>query len=107
LMTRPLCFVLMPYHPAVESDGQRIDFEAVYDRLIVPAVESAGMAPVRAREDPRGGIFQKNMFERLVVCEFAIADLSTGNANVYYEGSATDFVRIAQFSSSGRVGACR
>ena len=85
MMTRPLCFVLMPYHPAVESDGQRIDFEVVYDRLIVPAVESAGMAPVRAREDPRGGIFQKNMFERLVVCEFAIADLSTGNANVYYE----------------------
>ena len=31
------------------------------------------------------GIFQKQMFEWLVACEFAVADLSTGNPNVYYE----------------------
>ena len=43
------------------------------------------MIPLRADDDPRGGIFQKPMFERLVVCEFAVADLSYGNANVYYE----------------------
>lgn len=84
-MTRPLCFVLMPFHATVENDGQRIDFPLVYYKLIAPAVDSAGMIPLRADEDPRGGIFQKTMFERLVVCEFAVADLSTGNANVYYE----------------------
>ncbi len=85
-MTRPLCFVLMPYHTVRDDDGVRIDFRAVYDRLIVPAITEAGMEPLRADEDPESrGIFQKSMFERLVVCEFALADLSTGNANVYYE----------------------
>jgi MAP3K TRAFs-binding domain len=83
-MTQPLCFVLMPYHAVVE-DGQPIDFRAVYDRLIAPAIVEAGMEPLRADDDPAGGIFQKSMFERLVVCEFAVADLSTGNPNVYYE----------------------
>ena len=75
----------MPFHPTVDGDGQRIDFDAVYKRLIAPAVREAGMEPDRAKEELRGGIFQKTMFERLVVCEFAVADLSTGNPNVYYE----------------------
>ncbi|WP_089405057.1 TRAFs-binding domain-containing protein [Geodermatophilus saharensis] len=76
----------MPYHAVQDDDGVRIDFRAVYDRLIVPAITEAGMEPLRADEDPESrGIFQKSMFERLVVCEFALADLSTGNANVYYE----------------------
>jgi MAP3K TRAFs-binding domain len=84
-MARPLCFVLMPFHASHDSDGQRVDFTAVYRQLIVPAIEDAGMTPVRADEDLSGGIFHKNMFERLVLCEFAVADLSTGNPNVYYE----------------------
>ncbi|WP_407342009.1 TRAFs-binding domain-containing protein [Pengzhenrongella phosphoraccumulans] len=75
----------MPFHAASDSDGQRIDFAAVYGQLIVPAVENAGMSPIRADEDLTGGIFHKTMFERLVLCEFAVADLSTGNPNVYYE----------------------
>jgi hypothetical protein len=81
----PLCFVLMPLCPTLDGDGQRIDFTAVYERLIAPSIRDAGMAPLRADEEVRGGIFQKTMFERLVVCEFAVADLSTGNPNVYYE----------------------
>ncbi len=85
-MTKPLCFVLMPYHAMQDEAGERIDFRAVYDQLIVPSITEAGMEPLRADEDPESrGIFQKSMFERLVVCEFAVADLSTGNANVYYE----------------------
>ncbi|TQN42483.1 uncharacterized protein DUF4071 [Blastococcus colisei] len=85
-MTRPLCFVLMPYHAVQDEVGDQIDFRAVYDQLIAPAITEAGMEPLRADEDPESrGIFQKAMFERLVVCEFAVADLSTGNANVYYE----------------------
>ena len=33
----------------------------------------------------RGGIIHKPMFERLILCPFAVADLTTANANVYYE----------------------
>src|SRR5947208_13155732 len=30
-------------------------------------------------------IIHKPMFERLVLCEYAVADLTTANANVFYE----------------------
>jgi hypothetical protein len=84
-MAKPLCFVMMPFHATHDSEGQRIDFDAVYHHIIRPAVEDAEMEPLRADEERRGGVFHKTMFERLVVCEFAIADLSTGNPNVFYE----------------------
>ena len=32
-----------------------------------------------------GGIIHKPMFERLILCEYAVADLTTANANVFYE----------------------
>ncbi|GIG22716.1 hypothetical protein Cch01nite_34400 [Cellulomonas chitinilytica] len=77
--------MLMPFRATRDSDGQLVDFAAVYRQLIIPAIEAAGMSPVRADEDLTGGIFHKTMFEQLVLCEFAVADLSTGNPNVYYE----------------------
>jgi len=43
------------------------------------------MIPVRADEEKTGGIIHKPMFERLLLCEYAIADLTTANPNVFYE----------------------
>ena len=43
------------------------------------------MFPIRADEEKLGGIIHKAMFERLLVCDFAVADLTTSNANVMYE----------------------
>ena len=40
---------------------------------------------IRADEELAGGIIHKPMFERLVLCGYAVADLSMANANVYYE----------------------
>src|SRR5207245_3363501 len=36
-------------------------------------------------EERVGGVIHKAMFERLLLCDFAGADLSTANANVFYE----------------------
>ena len=33
----------------------------------------------------KGGFIHKPMFERLILCEYAVADLTTANANVFYE----------------------
>ena len=41
--------------------------------------------PIRADEERTGGIIHKPMFERLLLCDFALADLTTANANVFYE----------------------
>lgn len=84
-MQKPLCFVLMPFGKKPGNSGVVIDFDAVYDELIKPAVESAGLVPLRADEEQAGGIIHKPMFERLILCEYAVADLTTANANVFYE----------------------
>jgi len=82
---RELCFVLMPFGHKPDQSGRVIDFDAVYEQLIRPAIEDAGLRPLRSDEETRGGIVHKQMFERLLLCPFAVADLSTANANVYYE----------------------
>lgn len=83
--TRPLCFVLMPFGRRTGAGGATIDFDAVYERIIRPAVIEAGLDPVRADEERNGGIIHKPMFERLLLCEYAVADLTSANANVFYE----------------------
>ena len=60
-MTRPLCFVLMPFGQKPDGTGQLIDFDAVYQELIAPAITSAGLEPLRADEERDGGIIHKPM----------------------------------------------
>lgn len=82
---RPLCFVLMPFGKKPDPSGLVINFDAVYSRILRPAIEKAGLAPLRADEELIGGIIHKPMFERLILCEYAVADLTTANGNVLYE----------------------
>ena len=84
-MNKPLCFVLMPFGKKPDAAGSVIDFDAVYQDLIAPAIEAAGLESLRADEEMTGGIIHKPMFERLILCEYAVADLTTANANVFYE----------------------
>lgn len=104
---RPLCFVLMPFGKKPDSAGSTVDFDAVYRELIVPAVEEAGLQPLRADEEMTGGIIHKPMFERLILCPYAVADLTTANANVFYELGLRHAVRpwstVLIFSEGGRL----
>jgi len=81
----PLCFVLMPFGVKKDPPRPDIDFNRVYKDAIEPAIRDAGMEPIRADEERTGGIIHKAMFERLLLCDFAVADLTTSNANVFYE----------------------
>ena len=83
-MPRPLCFIAMPFGRK-EAGGRSVEFDAVWQELIAPAIEAADMQPLRADEEQIGGIIHKPMFERLLLCEFAVADLTLANANVFYE----------------------
>src|SRR2546427_5027337 len=94
-MPRPLCFVLMPFGQKPTSAGAIVDFDAVFEDLIAPGVAAAGMEPIRADQELSGGIIHKPMFERLILCEFAVADLTTANANVFYELGVRHGVRPA------------
>jgi hypothetical protein len=75
----------MPFGRKSAGDKREIDFDKVYELIIKPAIEAANLEPLRADEELTGGIIHKPMFERLILCEYAIADLTTANANVFYE----------------------
>jgi hypothetical protein len=92
---QPLCFVLMPFGKKPTAAGLMIDFDAVYSQLIAPAIRDADLDAIRADEEQTGGIIHKPMFERLILCEFAVADLTNANANVFYELGLRHAVRRA------------
>ena len=92
---RPLCFVLMPFGKKAAASGLVIDFDAVYKELILPAISNADLEPLRADEEMAGGVIHKPMFERLILCEYAVADLTNANANVFYELGLRHAVRPA------------
>jgi tetratricopeptide (TPR) repeat protein len=82
---KPLCFILMPFGRKANPAGALIDFDRVYAELTAPAVTDADLEPLRADEETVGGIIHKPMFERLILCPYAVADLTLANANVFYE----------------------
>jgi tetratricopeptide (TPR) repeat protein len=85
----------MPFGKKPTATGSVIDFDAVYTKLIAPAIGLAGMQPLRADEEVAGGVIHKPMFERLILCDHAVADLTTANANVFYELGLRHAVRPA------------
>jgi MAP3K TRAFs-binding domain len=86
-MNKQTCFVLMPFGIKTDPNNaeRKIDFDKIYKDLIKPAIETANLIPIRADEEEIGGIIHKAMFDRLLLCPYAIADLTFGNANVFYE----------------------
>src|SRR5437773_11054532 len=106
-MTRPLCFVLMPFGRKQDASGAVVEFDSIYERLIAPAIEDAELDPLRADEEMAGGIIHKPMFERLILCPFAVADLTTANANVFYELGVRHATRpwstVLLFAEGGRL----
>ncbi|NOK32024.1 DUF4071 domain-containing protein [Corallococcus exercitus] len=106
-MNNSLCFVLMPFGKKPDGTGRIIDFDEVYRQIIAPAISDAGLEPIRADEEQAGGIIHKAMFERLILCAYAVADLTTANANVFYELGVRHAVRpwrtVAMFTEGMRL----
>lgn len=75
----------MPFGQKRDISGVLINFDSIYKDFISPSIEVAGLQSLRADEEVTGGIIHKPMFERLILCEYAVADLTTANANVFYE----------------------
>ena len=102
-----LCFVLMPFGKKPDVSGRTIDFDAVYRDILKPAIAAAGLEAIRADEELQGGIIHKPMFERLVLCAYAIADLTSANANVFYELGVRHAVRpwrtVSIFAEGSRL----
>lgn len=81
-----MCFVAMPFgkkSPAGKK-GPIIDFDLIY-KHVDQAVSASGFECVRADFESAGGFIHRPMYERLLVAEYVIADLTLANPNVAYE----------------------
>lgn len=97
------CFVVMPFGeklrrrdtykaaPQAPAGGEEtIDFDAVYNDFIVPTIENdlaadLPMDCVRSDKWSRSGSVHKEMIDHLLEADVVIVDVTTHNANVFYE----------------------
>lgn len=91
--SRPLCFVLVPVGRRSGGAGGEVDFDSLVHHVVEPAIRDAGLEPVRADQEVDGGIVQRSTFERLILCDVAVADLTTASAGVFYELGVRHAVR--------------
>jgi hypothetical protein len=61
-----------------------IDFDALWDKALKPAIEKLGYDSVRADQDV-GSLIINEMLERLYFSDLVLADMTIPNGNVYYE----------------------
>lgn len=81
--TSKTCFVIMPIadHPDYENGH----FDRVYEYLIKPACEKAGYEVRRADDNKASNMIMFDILKKIMECDMAICDLSSKNANVFYE----------------------
>ena len=73
-------FIVRPF-----GTREGIDYERVESELIAPVLASLGIEGRTTQEIARAGNIRTDMFERLLLADLVIADISIHNANVYYE----------------------
>jgi hypothetical protein len=83
---KPACFVVMGFGTKTDfATGRKIDLDYSYNALIKPVVESKGLLCIRADEIKHSGSIDVPMYQQLLNADVVIADLSTSNANAFYE----------------------
>src|SRR4051795_4424179 len=76
----------MPYGVRRDAAGRhQVDFDSLFAGCIVPAARAVGVDVIRADQETLGGFAVKPMYERLLLAEIVVADLTFSNANVAYE----------------------
>lgn len=78
-----ICFIIMPIadHPEYEPGH----FQRVYEYLIKPACIAAGLIPYRADDNKASDMIMLDILQKIVECDMAICDISSRNANVFFE----------------------
>lgn len=78
-------FVAMPFGTKPNDKGEQVDFNRIFDELIKPALEDAGLEVLRADKEQRAGDIRLDMFQELLMADLVVADLTIDNPNVWYE----------------------
>lgn len=94
---KAMCFVAMPFGKKERPGKPRarrwwqfrtaarvVDFDSVY-KCFADAVAAESLECIRADFEPYGGFVHQAMFERLLVAEYVLVDVTFWNPNVMYE----------------------
>jgi O-acetyl-ADP-ribose deacetylase (regulator of RNase III) len=79
------CFVIMPFGEKTDVQGDRVNFDGIYDEFIVPTIEAAGLTCERCDRIDEAGNIHRRMFQLIWTADVALVDLSLLNPNVFYE----------------------
>lgn len=80
------CFVVMGFGKKTDYlTGRVLDLDKTYRYIIKPAAEEAGFECERVDEIVHSGLIDVPAYDRLLTADVVIADLSTSNANAFYE----------------------
>lgn len=80
------CFVIIGYgRKADPATGRSLDLDKTFEQLIQPACDRVGLNAFRAIDANLTGSIDRLMHEWICLADFVIADLTTLNANVFYE----------------------
>ena len=80
------CFVVMGFGEKTDfPTGRVLNLDKTYKNIIKPAVTAAGLECIRADEIVHTGVIDVPMYKNLLDADVVIADLSTANANAFYE----------------------
>jgi hypothetical protein len=75
----------MPFGEKKDIAGTVVDFEKIYDEIIVPIIQSTGLRCERCDRVDEAGNIHRRMFQFIWAAEVALVDLSLLNPNVFYE----------------------
>ncbi len=79
------CFVIMPFGKKADHEGKPIDFDFVYEHVIKAGVEDVGIECERCDEINDTGSIHLKMFRGIFNADVAVVDITSLNANVFYE----------------------
>jgi len=77
------CFVIMPI--SSQNGYEEGHFQLVYEDIIKPSIQAAGLKPFRADETKNTNLIQLDILRNVVESPIAICDMSSKNPNVFYE----------------------
>jgi hypothetical protein len=97
------CFVVMPFGTKYVTEIREqpqdpnsppaepkitfnvVDFDKVYREIIIPAADAAKLKCVRSDDISAAGNIQREMIARIIRADVVIVDITSQNANVFYE----------------------
>src|SRR5580693_9518680 len=85
---KPVCIVLTPFGVKIHPDsGASVDFDAIYEGTVRPALHNAGMDAVRMDQDV-AGLREGSVQDRVMGAQYAVVDVTTRDPAVLFLAGA-------------------